>query len=68
MRRRRTYGMTFFDRQAVTVNIERQTYREALELCRRERQTFSELINTFLTSKLEGTKDSSSSLTNSNVS
>ena len=53
MRRQRTFGMSFHDRQAVTVNVERATYREIQDLCRQERMSLSELIHSFFVSKLE---------------
>lgn len=56
MRRQRTFGMSFRDRQAVTVNVERQTYKEIQDLCKQERMTLSELINNLFISKLESTK------------
>lgn len=65
--RRRMFGMSFHDRQAITLNVERQVYREIQELCRQERRTLSELIHSFFISKLESSKGSNS-LTNSHVS
>ena len=57
MRRQRSFGMSFHDRQAVTVNVERQTYGEIQDLCRQERMSLSELIHSFFMSKLENTKN-----------
>ena len=37
MRRQRSFGMSFRDRQAVTVNVEKQTYKEIQDLCKQER-------------------------------
>jgi hypothetical protein len=53
MRRQRTFGMSFRDRQAITVNVERQTYKEIQDLLRQERMTMSELLHSFFISKLE---------------
>jgi len=53
MQRQRNFGMSFRDRQAVTVNVERATYREIQDLCRQERMSLSELIHSFFLSKLE---------------
>jgi len=41
------YGMSFHDRQAIIVNVERQTYREIRDLCRQE------LVRSFFVSKLD---------------
>lgn len=65
--RRRMFGMSFRDRQAITVNVERQTYKEIQDICRQERRTLSELIHCFFISKLESSNNSGS-LTNTNVS
>jgi len=55
------FGISFHDRlechfttaKAITLNVERQVYREIQDLCRRERCTPSELIHNFFISKLE---------------
>ncbi|MGH9999837.1 MAG: hypothetical protein ACRD6Q_01315 [Nitrososphaeraceae archaeon] len=49
--------MSFHDRQAITVNVERQTYKEIQDLCKQERRTLSELIHNFFISKLESSKN-----------
>jgi hypothetical protein len=54
--RRRMFGMSFHDRQAITLNVERQVYREIQEICRQERRILSELIHSFFISKLENSK------------
>lgn len=51
--RRRMFGMNFHDRQAITVNVERQTYREIQDILKQERMTLSELIHSFFISKLD---------------
>jgi hypothetical protein len=55
--RRRMFGMSFHDRQAITVNVERQTYKEIQDLCKQKRRTLSELIHNFFISKLESNKN-----------
>ena len=57
MQRQRNFGMSFRDRQAVTVNVERATYREIQDLLRQERMSLSELIHSFFINKLESTKN-----------
>lgn len=58
MRNRRCmFGMSFRDRQAITVNVERQTYKEIQDLCKQERRTLSEFIHNFFISKLESNKN-----------
>jgi hypothetical protein len=55
--RRRMFGMSFHDRHAITVNVERQTYKEIQDLCKQKRRTLSELIHNFSISKLESNKN-----------
>jgi hypothetical protein len=59
MRRQRNFGMSFRDRQAVTVNVERDTYRELQDVLKQERKTLSEFLHSVFVSKLEGAKNSS---------